>query len=150
MEFLQDYDCTVNYHPGKANMVADSLSRKVKIARLMVTELDYLHSVEEWKPEVIHDKIKFGNISAYPILLSGVKEAQEQDETLKKHRDKALKGELPGYTLGSDGILRYQDRVFLPRNLEIKEEVLKEAHCSKYTIHPGNNKMYQDLKKKFC
>ena len=40
--------------------------------------------------------------------------------------------------------------MFLPRDEELKEEVLKEAHCSKYTVHPGNNKMYQDLKQKFC
>ena len=79
-----------------------------------------------------------------------MKEAQEQDETLKKCRDKALKGELPRYTLDSDGVLRYQDRVFLPRNSEIKEAVLREVHCSRYTIHPCTTKMYQDLKKKFC
>ena len=40
--------------------------------------------------------------------------------------------------------------MYLPRNSEIKEEVLKEAHCSKYTVHPGNNKMYADLRKKYC
>ena len=35
VEFLQDYDCTMNYHPEKANVVADALSRKIKLARLM-------------------------------------------------------------------------------------------------------------------
>ena len=99
---------------------------------------------------MIHNKIQCGNISVYPILLSKIKEAQEQDETLKKRREKALKGELPGYTLDSDRILRYRDRVFFSRNSEIKGEILKEAHCSKYTIHPRNTKMYQDLKRKFC
>ena len=91
VEFLQDYDCSVNYTPGKANVVADALSRKVKIAHLMVKELDLLQSVEEWRPEVIQGKVQFGNIAAHPVLLSKVKEAQEQDETLKKRRDRALK-----------------------------------------------------------
>ena len=45
VEFLQDYDCTVNYHSGKANIVADALSRKVKIARLMVKEMDLLEDI---------------------------------------------------------------------------------------------------------
>ena len=40
--------------------------------------------------------------------------------------------------------------MYLPRDLEIKEEVLKEAHCSNYTVYPDNNKMYLDLKKKYC
>ena len=47
VEFLQDYDCTMNYHPRKANVVADALSRKVKLARLMVKEMSMLHKVGE-------------------------------------------------------------------------------------------------------
>ena len=77
VEFLQDYDCTVNYHSGKANVVADALSRTVKIARLMVKELDLLHSVKEWRLEMKQGKIRFGNVSAYQVLLSKMKEAQE-------------------------------------------------------------------------
>ena len=50
VEFLQDYDCTVNYHPGKANVVANALSRKVKLAGLMIKEMSLLHIASEWKP----------------------------------------------------------------------------------------------------
>ena len=96
------------------------------------------------------DRVIFGHIIVYPTILPKIKEAQEQDETLRKMRDKALKGELLGYSIRADGILRYQDRVFLPRNPEIKEEILKEAHCSKFTLHPGGTKMYHDLKRKYC
>ena len=81
--------------------------------------------------------------------MSKIKEAQEQDETLRKRRDKALKGELPGYNIDPEGVLRYQDRIYLPRNSEIKDEVLREAHCSRFTVHPGGNKMYHDLKQNF-
>ena len=47
VEFLQDYDCTVNYHLRKANIVANALSRKVKLARLMVREMSLLHIASE-------------------------------------------------------------------------------------------------------
>ena len=140
VEFLQDYDCMVNYHPGKANVAADALSRKVKLARLMVREMNLLHVVSEWKPEMIGRTVLFANISAYPTLFSQIKDAHEKDETLQKRRDNALKGELSGYTIGLDGILRFQDRWFLPRNEEFKEEVLREAHSSKYTVHLGTIK----------
>ena len=63
--------------------------------------------------------------------MTRIKEAQEKDETLQKRREKAAKGELPGYTLGPDGILKYQDRVYLLRDEEVKGEVLREAHCFK-------------------
>ena len=59
-----------------------------------------------------------------------IKEAKERDGTLQKLRDKAMKGKLPEYTIGPDGILRYQYRVFLPQNLEIKKKVLDEACLS--------------------
>ena len=52
--------------------------------------------------------------------------------------------------MGSDGIMRFWNRVFIPKDEMIKKEILKEAHCSRYTVHPGNNKMYRDLKQKYC
>ena len=47
MEFLEDYDCTINYHPGKANVVADALSRKIQLTGLMVREWNLLEDVSK-------------------------------------------------------------------------------------------------------
>ena len=33
MKFLKDYDCTINYHPEEANVLANALSQKVQITR---------------------------------------------------------------------------------------------------------------------
>ena len=99
---------------------------------------------------MVEGKIFFGNISVCPTLMTLIKEFQKKDETLRKRREKAVKGELPGYTIDTDGVLRYQDRIYLPRNEKIKKEVLREAHCSKYTVHPENNKMYRNLILKYC
>ena len=150
MEFLQDYDFTVNYHPRKVNMVADALSMKVNLAHMMVREMSMLSIASECKPRIVGEKVFFGNVSVYPVMMLKIKEAQENDEIVQKCKDKVLRGELSGYSVNSEGILRYQERLFLPNNEDIKQEVLREAHCSRYTLHPRNNKMYQDLKQKFC
>ena len=52
-----------------------------------------------------------------------------------------------GYTLRSDGILLFQGRICIPSDEKLKQKILKEAHKSRYTIHPGVAKMYHDLKR---
>ena len=61
-------------------MVADALSRKVNLAHMMVREMSMLSIASEWKPRLVREKVFFGNVSAYPVLISRIKEAQEKDE----------------------------------------------------------------------
>ena len=56
------------------------------------------------------------------------------------------KEKLPDFNLGPDGILRFQNRVVVPKDEEPKKEILEESHRSRYTVHPCSGKMYQDLK----
>ncbi|XP_071900882.1 uncharacterized protein [Coffea arabica] len=79
MELLEDYDCTINYHPGKANVVADALSRKAQVAGLMVKEWEMLGAASEWNPRLGCKKITFGNIRVTSTILDRIKEAQEKD-----------------------------------------------------------------------
>jgi hypothetical protein len=43
----------------------------------------------------------------------------------------------------------FKDHLVVPKNFELHRKIMDEAHCSRYSIHPGTNKMYQDLKKDF-
>ena len=147
MEFLEDYDYTINYHPGKANVVADALSRKAQISGLMVKEWELLGMVGEWNPKLEHNRITFGSIRVTSIFLEKIKEAQIKDPTVQKWVEKVKKGETPDFNLSPEGILRFRNRIVVPDDENLKREILEEAHRSKYTIHPGSNKMYHDLRR---
>ena len=87
-----------------------------------------------------------GNIVVTSTLLERIKEAQKGDPMVYKWSEKVQRGELPEFCLGSDGVLRYRNRVVVPKNDGIKREILEETQHSKYSIHIRSNKMYRDMK----
>ena len=50
-----------------------------------------------------------------------------------------------GWTINTHGSLRYRGRVVVPHSTYLREEILREFHCSRFSVHPGGTKMYQDL-----
>ena len=84
MKFLEDYDCTINYHSGKANVMANALSRKAQVAGLMIKKWDLLESVCEWNPCLGSHKVIFGNVKVTSTLLERIKEAQKEDSMVWK------------------------------------------------------------------
>ena len=65
---------------------------------------------------------------------------------VQKWIEKVQKGELSDFNLSPEEILRYRNRVVVPKDEVLKKEILEEAHRFKYTIHPDSDKMYQDLR----
>ncbi|GKE79341.1 putative reverse transcriptase domain-containing protein [Tanacetum coccineum] len=101
IELLSDYDCEIRYHPGKANVVADALSRKEREKPIRVRALVM----------TVHTDLSERILKA-------------QTEAMKK-----------------------ENCVWLLRYGGIRDLIMLESHNSKYSIHPGSDKMYQDLKK---
>ena len=62
---------------------------------------------------------------------------------------KNLESKYDGYHIEEDGLLRYQGRMYIPKEGNIKEIILSEAHREHYCVHPGVKKMYADMKKLF-
>ncbi|GJT17038.1 reverse transcriptase domain-containing protein [Tanacetum coccineum] len=96
LELLADFDCEICCHPGKANVVANALSRK---------------------------------------------------ERIKPLRAKNLRGMDKSFEIRPDGTRCIKNRSWLPLFGNLRDLIMHESHKLKYSIHPGSDKMYQDLKK---
>ena len=150
MEFLEDYDFTLQYHPGKANVVADALRRKSRgaLASIASWEWRMLETVGRFGLQYSQqDQGMLGSLVATPSLLSRVIESQRQDAEIVSIRDRVQSGiGDEGWTIHADGSLRYRGWVVVPQLIDLREEILREFHCSRFTVYPGGTKMYQDLR----
>jgi hypothetical protein len=151
IEQIKDYDCRILYHPGKANVVADALSRKSRSeASNLVPTTDQLaqqFGMIHFGTRPTTRWMSLATLSIQPMLTDWIKVAQEADPELKALKEKISQGEASSFSFAADGILRNHSRVVLPKDDKLRKEILDEAHKTQYTVHPGSTKMYQDLKK---
>ena len=54
-----------------------------------------------------------------------------------------------GWTVHADGSLRYRGQIVVPQLIYLRYEILREFHCSRFVVHPGGMKMYQDLRRQY-
>ena len=151
MELLKDYDCTIDYHPGKANVVADALSKKStgSLAYMQTIQLPLMVELRELGVELrMHASgALFASFQLRPILVDRILEAQLEDPYLLSMRKKVEEGEQSDFAIRDDGALVIGSRLCVPATEELKRQILEEAHSSAYAMHPGNTKMYRTLKK---
>ena len=82
-------------------------------------------------------------------LMEKIREAQKTDKEIAEIKKKMGKGKAKGFREDEHDTLWFEDRVYVPNDPEIRKLILQEAHDSPYSIHPGNTKMYLDLKNTF-
>ncbi|RVW33107.1 Transposon Ty3-I Gag-Pol polyprotein [Vitis vinifera] len=154
METLEDYDFALHYHPGKANVVANALSRKSfgQLSSLELREFEMHTIIEDFELCLgleAHGPCLY-SISARLMVIQRIVEAQVHDEFLEKVKAQLVASEIDeNWSMYEDGSVRFKGRLCVPKDVKLRNELLADAHKAKYTIHPGNTKMYQDLKRQF-
>nr|GEU75174.1 putative reverse transcriptase domain-containing protein [Tanacetum cinerariifolium] len=131
LELLADYDCEIRYHPGKANVVADALSQKRIIKSCQV------------KPLLVRSLIMTIHSSLpYQIL-------EAQNKALREENVQAenLQGMEKAFEICIDGTHCIKNQSWLPLFGNLRNLIMHDSHKSKYSIDPGSDKMYRDLKK---
>ncbi|KAI3682657.1 hypothetical protein L1987_82781 [Smallanthus sonchifolius] len=114
VELLNDYDCAIRYHPGKANVVADALSRK------------------ETKPK----RVRALQLTIHPGLPDRIRSAQLEalkEDNLPLEGTRGMEAQLE---VKSDGIRYFVERIWIPVFGNLRELIMDEAHKSRYSIHP--------------
>jgi hypothetical protein len=125
---LKDYDSKKFYHPTKANVVADALSRKSSDGetdpKVLMDQLAQHFSIVHIDEVMTGSPPIMTSFVVQPLRVDSIWQAQEDDREL-------------------------QDLI-IPNDAELRRDILDEAHQTQYTVHPGNNKMYRIWKRKFC
>ena len=149
MKLIKDYDCTIDYHLGKANKVADALSRKA-IERNAGMTCQTIRSLVELKTLhvefALRDDILIASMHVKPLLESKIQEKHMSDPYLRKIKDMVQQEKNKQFALRHDRMLLINGRVCIPNIKELKEEVLNEAHYAPYAMHLGSTKMYRNLR----
>ncbi|KAE8728977.1 Phosphoenolpyruvate carboxykinase [Hibiscus syriacus] len=138
-ELLKDYDCVIDYHPGKANIVADALSRKV------VSELRSLMA----RMNLYDDGTLLAELQVKPTLVDEIKVKQSLDSSLLSIFEQIEQGTSLDYALDQDEVLCFKGRYCVPDDAELRQIILNETQNSPYAMHPGGDKMYWNLRERY-
>nr|GEV99223.1 reverse transcriptase domain-containing protein [Tanacetum cinerariifolium] len=121
-----DYDCEIRYHPGKANVVADALSHK-----------------ERSKPLRVRALVMTIGLNLPKQILNAQSEVRKEENFINED----LHGMINKLEPHADGTLCLNNQSWISCIGDLRALIMHESHKSKYSIHPGSDKMYQDLKK---
>jgi hypothetical protein len=146
LELIKNYNLEIHYHPGKANVIANALSRKTHYNYLPVVSI----SREESSIRITPIMAQY-NVTLTLVLRGGIVAAQSIDVGVAHIKRRLTEGDpkVNYFHVDEEGILWFKDRLVVPKNHGLCKKIFDKAHTSKYSIHPGSTKMCHDLKAQF-
>nr|GEV56829.1 putative reverse transcriptase domain-containing protein [Tanacetum cinerariifolium] len=125
IEIFSDYDCKIRYHPSKANVVADALSRKERLKPRRARAMSMtIHSNNKTRIQETQSETSKG-VNVLAEMLKGLDQQFERKE---------------------DGGLYLARRIWVPVYGNLRTLIINKAHATRYSIHIGYDKMYYDLR----
>ena len=132
LELFKDYDCIIDYHPRKANVMADALSRKM-IYALSLKDCD-------WRFD--YDGALLAQLRVISDLKQMIVNAQKDYIRLQERVQLVSTGDKTDYAIDKSGGLLYKSRLCVPNDMDLRKKILYESHNTVFIMHPGGNKMY--------
>ena len=153
LEFIKDYDCTIEYHPGKANVVEDALSRRPE-SSLSHMRSGYLPLLVDLRAlgvilEVDDSGALLATFHVRPLLVDQILVGQSQDPQMIKLKEEIEKGKKVEFQSRDDDMIVKGKRMCVLEYGELKRNIMEEAHSYAYAMHPGSTKMYRTLKEHY-
>ena len=153
IELIKDYECTIEYHPGKANVVADALSRRPmsSLSHVRAVHLPRLIELRSLgvRLELTDSGALLATFHVRPVLIDRIRELQIQDPQIVKLRGEVESGQRGDLSLREDGTVVMGQRLCVPDVGDVRREIMEEAHSSAYAMHPRSTKMYRTLKEHY-
>ena len=132
MELIKDYDCMIDYHPGKANVVANALSRRGKVVVDDSRNKEHKSLIELKKMglrlSVGPERSILAQLKIQSMFRDKVLEAQLADKGVGKIKEQINRGIKIPFQILSEGLVAMGKRVYLFKNKLLKEEILNEAY----------------------
>jgi hypothetical protein len=126
LELIKDYDLEIHYHPGKANLVADALSRKEHVHSAIVAQLP---------DEIVEDfrRLNLGivahtegvTIDVEPTLEQEIRKGQIGDAKIQEIKDLITEGRVPEFTEDEQGAIWFKDKICVPEIESLRETIFK-------------------------
>jgi len=131
-------------------VVADALCRKTFCHCLTVktSDITLCQEMEKLNLGMIQHET-LNQLKLESVLLQRIIDAQRSDEGMKHIHEKIKAGKANYFRKDDQGIVWFNNRIVVPKNDEVSQQILDEAHLSRYSIHLGSTKMYHDLKQHY-